>query len=94
MWRADLVGVLVDNAFAPIAVINPELMVLLSTTAVNAGEKMYQRAGVKVHHGWMRNAATGGLLLRDKQDEKRIASPANVAETSSVAEPSVLRCLN
>ena len=61
---------------------------------VNAGEKMYQRAGVKVHHGWMRNAATGGLLLRDKQDEKRIASPANVAETSSVAEPSVLRCLN
>jgi hypothetical protein len=28
---------------------------------------------------------TGGLLLRDKQDEKRIASPAIVAETSSVA---------
>jgi hypothetical protein len=28
---------------------------------------------------------TGGLLLRDKQDEKRIASAANFPETSSVA---------
>jgi hypothetical protein len=28
-------------------------------------------------------------LLRDKQNEKRIASPANVPETSSVASPSV-----
>jgi hypothetical protein len=35
---------------------------------------MHQRAGVKLHHGWMPNAPTGGLLLRDKQDEKRIAS--------------------
>jgi hypothetical protein len=35
-------------------------------------------------------APTGGLLLRDKQDEKRIASPENVPETSSVATPSVL----
>src|ERR1700751_357937 len=52
---------------------------------VNAGEKMHQRAGVKLHHGWMPNAPTRGLLLRDKQDEKRIASPANVPETSSVA---------
>jgi hypothetical protein len=43
---------------------------------VNAGEKMYQRAGVKLRHGWMPNAPTGGLLLRDNQDEKRIASPA------------------
>jgi hypothetical protein len=51
---------------------------------------MHQRAGVKLHHGWMPNAPTGGLLLRDKQDEKRIASPANVPETSSVASPSVL----
>ena len=33
---------------------------------------------------------TGRLLLRDKQDEKRIASPANVPETSSVTSPSVL----
>ena len=41
--------------------------------AVNAGEKMHQRAGVKLRHGWMPNAATGGALLRDKQDEKRIA---------------------
>ena len=31
---------------------------------------MHQRAGVKLHHGWMPNAPTGGLLLRDKQDEK------------------------
>ena len=46
---------------------------------------MHQRAGVKLRHGWMPNAPTGGLLLRDKQDEKRIASPANVPETSSVA---------
>jgi hypothetical protein len=46
---------------------------------------MHQRAGVKRHHGWMPNAPTGGVLLRDKQDEKRIASPANVPETSSVA---------
>jgi hypothetical protein len=37
--------------------------------AVNAEEKMHQRAGVKLHHGWMANAPTGGLLLRDKQDE-------------------------
>jgi hypothetical protein len=51
---------------------------------------MYQLAGVKLHHGWMRNAPTGRLLLRDKQDEKLIASPANVPETSSVASPSVL----
>jgi hypothetical protein len=51
---------------------------------------MHQRAGVKLHHGWMPNAPTGGLLLRDKQDEKRIASPANVPETSSVAAASVL----
>ena len=57
---------------------------------VNAGEKMHQRAGVKLHHGGMPNARTGRLLLRDKQDEKRIASPANVPETSSVATPRVL----
>jgi hypothetical protein len=51
---------------------------------------MYRRAGAKLHRGWMPNAPTGGLLLRDKQDEKRIASPANVPETSSVASSSVL----
>src|SRR5439155_25437944 len=59
-------------------------------TIVNAGEKMYQRAGVKLHHGGVPNAPTRRLLLRDKQNEKRIASPANVPETSSVASPSVL----
>jgi hypothetical protein len=48
---------------------------------------MHQRAGVKLYHGWMPHAPTGGLLLRDKQDEKRIASPANVPETSSVGSP-------
>src|SRR6266481_3947174 len=31
-----------------------------------------------------------GFLLHDKQDEKRIASSANVPETSSVASPSAL----
>ena len=51
---------------------------------------MYQRAGVKLHHGWEPNAAREGFLLRDKQDEKRIAAPANVPETSSVATPRVL----
>src|SRR5947209_2356733 len=33
---------------------------------------------------------TGRFLLRAKQDEKRIASPAKVPETSRVASPSVL----
>jgi hypothetical protein len=51
---------------------------------------MHQRAGVKLHHGGMPNAPTGRLLLRDKQNEKRIASPAKVPETSSVASPSEL----
>ena len=51
---------------------------------------MHQRAGVKLHHGGMPNARTGRLLLRDKQDEKRIASPVNVPKTSSVTSPSVL----
>src|SRR5207237_851522 len=57
---------------------------------VNAGEKMYQRAGVKLHHGGVPNTPTGRLLLCGKQNEKRIASPANVPETSSVASPSAL----
>ena len=51
---------------------------------------MHQRAGVKLHHGGMPNGPTGRLLLRDKQNEKRIASPAKVPETSSVASPSEL----
>jgi len=57
---------------------------------VNAGEKMYQRAGVKLHHRGVPNAPPEGVLLHDKQDKKRIASSANVPETSSVASPSVL----
>jgi hypothetical protein len=61
----------------------PATRVIEPTPRVNAGEKMHHRAGVKLHHGWMPNAPTGGLLLRDKQDEKRIASPANVRERSS-----------
>ena len=55
---------------------------------------MYQRAGVKLHHGWTPNAPTGRPLLRDKQDEKRIASPANVPETSSLPHQACSRCLN
>jgi hypothetical protein len=66
------------------------MILIRSTSAVNAGEKMHQRAGVKLHHGGMPNAPTGRLLLRDKQNEKRIASPAKVPETSSVASPSEL----
>jgi hypothetical protein len=34
---------------------------------------MYQRAGVKLHHRGVPNAPPEGFLLRDKQDEKRIA---------------------
>src|SRR6185437_9460897 len=60
------------------------------TDGVNAGEKMYRRAGVKLHHRGVPNAPPEGFLLHDKQDEKRIASSANVPETSSVASPSVL----
>jgi hypothetical protein len=30
-------------------------------TAVNAGVKMYRRAGVKLHHGWTPNAPTARL---------------------------------
>jgi hypothetical protein len=40
-------------------------------TIVNAGEKMHQRAGVKLHQDGMPKAPTGGLLVSDKQDEKR-----------------------
>src|SRR5439155_19391510 len=57
---------------------------------VNDREKMYQRAGVKLHHRGAPNAPPEGFLLCDKQDEKWIASSANVPETSSVASPSVL----
>ena len=46
---------------------------------------MHQRAGVKLHQDGMPKASIGGLLLGDKQDEKRIASPANVRETSSAS---------
>ena len=41
-----------------------------ATGKVNAREKMHQRVGVKLHHGWMPKAPTRGLLLRDKQNEK------------------------
>ena len=51
---------------------------------------MHQRAGVKLHHGWMPKCPHGRAFKRDKQDEKRIASTANVPETSSVAAASVL----
>jgi hypothetical protein len=46
---------------------------------------MHQRAGVKLHQDGMPKASIGGLLLGDKQDEKRIASPENVTQASSVA---------
>jgi len=43
----------------------------LAAFRVNAGEKMHQRAGVKLHQDGMPKAPTGGLLVSDKQDEKR-----------------------
>ena len=58
---------------------------------VNAGEKMHQRAGVKLHQDGMPKASIGGLLLGDKQDEKRIASPENVTQASSDASPPLFR---
>jgi hypothetical protein len=48
---------------------------------------MHQRAGVKLRQDGMPKASIGGLLLGDKQDEKRIASPENVTQASSVASP-------
>src|SRR5438309_10786249 len=59
----------------------------LVRASVKAGEKMHQRAGVKLHQDGMPKASIGGLLLGDKQDEKRIASPENVTQASSVASP-------
>ena len=50
---------------------------------------MHQRAGVKLHQDGMPKASIGGLLLGDKQDEKRIASPENVTQASSVASPPI-----
>src|SRR5258708_1306527 len=40
------------------------------TEGVNAGEKMHQQAGVKLHRDGMPKAPTGGLLPGDRQDEK------------------------
>ena len=86
MSDADVVKLLQPGSF-----VDPLTEVLRNgARAVNAGEKMYQRAGVKLHHRGVPNAPPEGFLLRDKQDEKRIASSANVPETSSVASPSVL----
>ena len=48
---------------------------------------MHQRAGVKLHQDGMSKASIGRLLLSDKQDEKRIASPEYVTQASSVASP-------
>jgi hypothetical protein len=47
-----------------------DIFSLANRNAVNAGEKMHQRAGVKLHQDGMPKAPTGGLLLGDKQDEK------------------------
>src|SRR5271163_2142862 len=50
---------------------------------VNAGEKLHQRAGVKLHQDGMPKAPTGGLLLGDKQDEKRNCLTRDVTKSSS-----------
>ena len=73
-----------ERAFEPSLL---RLCVFKSKSYVNAGEKMHQQAGVKLHQDRMPKASIGGLLLGDKQDEKRIASPENVTQASSVASP-------
>ena len=72
------------SAAPPVQFIDP---VSVTLPSVNAGEKMHQRAGVKLHQDGMSKASIGRLLLSDKQDEKRIASPENVTQASSVASP-------
>ena len=59
-------GDILTALYAPLRLLHYE-------NGVNAGEKMHQRAGVKLHHVGMPNAPTGRLLRRDKQNEKRIA---------------------
>ena len=54
---------------------------------------MHQRAGVKLHQDGMPKASIGGLLLGDKQDEKRIASPENVTQDRALPHRPCSRCL-
>jgi hypothetical protein len=54
---------------------------------------MHQRAGVKLHQDGMPKASIGGLLLGDKQDEKRIASPENVTQNRALPHRPCSRCL-
>src|SRR5271156_1189131 len=56
---------------------------IASPTSVNAGEKLHQRAGVKLHQDGMPKAPAGGLLLADKQDEKRNCLTRDVTKSSS-----------
>jgi hypothetical protein len=51
---------------------------------VNAGEKMYQRAGVKLHHRGVPNAPSEGFLQRDKQDENLRPAPAPLLNPKSM----------
>ena len=50
---------------------------------------MHQRAGVKLHQDGMPKASIGGFCWAT-QDEKRIASPENVTQASSVASPPMI----
>src|SRR5271168_175839 len=61
----------------------PPLRLCGAGNAVNAGEKLHQRAGVKLHQDGMPKAPTGGLLLGDKQDEKRNCLTRDVTKSSS-----------
>ena len=54
---------------------------------------MHQRAGVKLHQDGMPKASIGGLLLGDKQDEKRIASPENVPQDRALPQRPCSGCL-
>jgi hypothetical protein len=63
----------------------PRVAVAAKVPCVNAGEKMHRRTGVKLHHGWMPQAATRGLLLRGN----RLRSVLLTGECSGDVE----RCL-
>ena len=91
---AHLISAILDASDADTRDLRRNVLLDYIVGSVNAGEKMHQRAGLKLHHGGMPNAPTGRLLRRDKQNEKRIASPAKVPETSSLPHRACSRCLN
>ena len=45
----------------------PEPEIPICDPHVNAGEKMYRRAGVKLHHGWTPNAPGKAFAARQTE---------------------------